>query len=181
MTTEAADDLEFRDAVEGLLRGDFSRLAPLFEDGGAGEDGPCRIVDWYDKGYFTYEPSALAEALSCACFLGRTGIAEFLLDRGVDPAAGAATGMNAFHWAADRGNLETVRLLIERKAPLETLNMYGGTVLGGTVWSAIQRLRPDHAEIIAALIEAGARIEAVGYPTGNAAVDEILRRHGAGS
>jgi ankyrin repeat protein len=39
-------------------------------------------------------------------------VAEYLLTHGVDPTAGAGTGMDAFHWAANRGNLETVRLLI---------------------------------------------------------------------
>ena len=34
-----------------------------------------------------------------------------------------------FHWAANRGNPETVELLIERGAPLEQKNMYDGTVL----------------------------------------------------
>ena len=115
---------EFRDAVEGLLRGDFSRSEPLFE----GE--PCPILAWAGQGAFDAEPAALAEALSCACFLGRTAVAAALLDRGVDPLSGAATGLNAFHWAANRGQLDVVRLLIRKKVPLEVKNMYGGTVLG---------------------------------------------------
>lgn len=106
-------------------------------------------------------------------------MADFLLKQGVDPAAGDKTGSNAVHWAADRGQLDTVRLLIERKAPLEVKNMYGGTVLGATVWSAIHEPRPNHFAIIEALIEAGARIEEAGYPTGSEAVDAVLRRHGA--
>lgn len=167
----------FRDAVQGLLRGDFSRLEPLFDD--QPESQPCRILEWYQKGYFNEEPKALEEALTCACFLGRTSVAEFLLNQGLDPSAGAATGMNGFHWAADRGQLDTVRLLIERKAPLEIKNMYGGTVLGTAVWSAINETRPDHIAIIEALIGAGAELDAAGYPTGSERVDDVLRRHGA--
>lgn len=165
------DDREWRDALRGLERGDFSRLEPLFDN------DKCRIIDWYENGYFENEPKALAEALSCACFLGRTSIAKSLLDCGVDPAAGTGTGMSAFHWAANRGNLETVKMLIERKAPLELRNMYGGTVLGCTVWSAINEPRADHVAIIEALIAAGATIEEAEYPTGNERVDEVLRRH----
>ena len=171
---EGADDSPFRDAVEGLRRGDFTRLAPLFDGGGG-----CPIVEWCRAGAFDDEPEALAEAF--ACFLGRSDVAEFLLDRGVDPEAGAGTGMVGFHWAADRGHLDTVEMLIRRKVPLETRNMYGGTVLGTTVWSAIQELRADHLAILEALIRGGARIEAAGYPTGDEGVDEVLRRHGAGS
>jgi hypothetical protein len=107
-------------------------------------------------------------------------MARFLLDRGVDPAASMGTGMNAFHWAADRGQLGAVRLLIERKAPLEVRNMYGGTVLGGAVWSTVQATRPDHLAIIELLIRAGACIDAASYPTGHEGVDEVLRRHGVG-
>lgn len=176
--TTANVDPEFRHAVEGLKRGDFTQLDPLFQDQ---PGGPCRIVEWYGKGSFAGEPSALAEALSCACFNGRMDAVRFLLDNGVDPAAGAGTGMNAFHWAANRGQLETVRLLIERNAPFELENAYGGTVLGATVWAAVNEPKPDHLSIIEMLVQAGARVDRAEYPTGNAGVDELLRRHGAGT
>ena len=172
------DDLVWRDALHGLERGDFSRLEPLF-DKSPDLDNKCRIVDWYEKGYFDNEKKALAEALTCACFLGRTSVVDLLLSEDVDPAAGVGTGMSALHWAANRGNLDTVKLLIERKAPLELLNMYGGTVLGCTVWSAINEPRVDHVAIIDALLHAGAKIEAAEFPTGDERVDEVLRRHGS--
>src|SRR5258708_4876993 len=105
----------FRDAVQGLRSGDFSRLDPLFD-----EDG--QIVEWVRKGLFGDEPEALAEAFACACFLGRTSVAAFLLDQGVDPLAGNATGMNGFHWAVNRGNLDTTRMLVLRGVPLEIKN-----------------------------------------------------------
>src|SRR5438105_3669071 len=91
------DDPQYRDAVQGLSRGDFSRLDPLFDE---------RIVEWHRLGLFDGEPEALAEAFCCACFLGKTDVAEYLLGQGVDPLAGSGTGMNAFHWAANRGQLE---------------------------------------------------------------------------
>lgn len=169
-----SNDPVWRDALQGLERGDFSRLEPLFSNG-----DQCHIVEWYEKEYFDNEPKALAEALTCACFLGRTGVAEFLLNEGVDPAAGIGTGMSAFHWAANRGNLDTVKLLIERKAPLEQKNMYGGTVLGCTVWSARYEPRDDHIAIIEALLTAGANIDEAEHPSGNERVDEVLRSHGA--
>lgn len=168
----------FLEAVQGLHRGDFSRLEPLFDKPQSG-DRPCPIFEWYEEGHFDREPKALAEALTCACFLGRTSVVEFLLNKGVDPLRGDGTGLNGFHWAANRGQLGAVKLLIERKASLETKSMYGGTVFGTAVWSAINEPRADHLAIIEALIAAGAKIDAAGYPSGNEQVDELLRRHGA--
>ena len=181
MTTLAGKgDPVFRDALRGLQRGDFSALEPLFVAGPDPATDRPRIVEWHEAGHFGDEPQALAEALSCACFNGRTDVAEYLLTHGVDPTAGAGTGMDAFHWAANRGKLETVRLLIQRKAPLETRNMHGTTVLGTAVWSIINEpWWPDHLQIIEELLAAGARVEEAGYPTGHERVDAVLRRHGA--
>ena len=118
---------------------------------------------------------ALAEALTCASFLGRITVAEYLLTSGVDPSAGAATGLDALHWAANRGQFETVRLLLRYNAPLESRNRYGGTVIAMAVWSAIHEPRPDHLRIIQELLKAGACREEAGYPTGNASVDDVIR------
>lgn len=167
------DKSSFRKAVQGLIAGDFSRLEPLFKD----RDGqPCRIIEWCEAGMFATEPKALDEALSCACFVGRPNVVEYLWNHGVSPEGGSNTGVNGFHWAANRGQLEVVRLLIDRKVPLESRNMYGGTVLGMAVWSALNEPRPNHVPIIEALIKAGANVDDVGYPSGKEAIDEVFRR-----
>ena len=171
-------DLSFPQAVQGLLAGDFSRLAPLFETASDGSLVP--ITKWFNAGLFAAEPKALEEAFSCACFNGCIPVVEHLLSKGVHPSGGILTGLNAFHWAANRGQSKVVEILIEHRAPLETKNMYGGTVLGCTVWSAIHEPKPDHLRILEALLKAGARVDAVGYPSGNERVDEIRRHHGAG-
>src|SRR5262249_35250176 len=181
---KSSEDPLLRDALSGLERGDFSRLAPLFDQPPSPGGDRCHIIEWYEQRYFDDEPKALAQWLTCACFLGRTAVADFLLTQGVDPSAGIGTGLAGFHWAANRGNLDTVKLLIKRKAPLEQENMYGGTVLACAVWSAIHEPGADHLPIIEVLIAAGAKIEAIDpadYPTGNKRIDEALRRHGAES
>jgi aromatic-L-amino-acid decarboxylase len=170
----SGDDKAFRDALEGLRRGDFSRLEPLFDESA---NRKPQIIEWHEEGRFADHPDAVAEALTCASFLGRIVVAEYLLTHGVDPSAGRATGLDALHWAADRGQLEAVRLLLRHHAPLESRNMYGGTALGAVVWSVLHQSRPDHIQIIEVLLAAGARIEEAGYPTGNPAVDEVLKRH----
>ena len=169
------DDATFTDALEGLHRGDFSRLERLFDER-SGRSGKSRVVEWHEEGRFRDQPKALAEALTCASFLGRTSVAEYLLSQGVNPSGGSGTGLDALHWAANRGQLEAVRLLIP-KAPLETRSMYGGTALGTAIWSAINEPRRDHLQIIDELLNAGAHLEDADYPTGRKDIDAILQRH----
>jgi hypothetical protein len=76
--------------------------------------------------------------------------------------------------------LAVARRLIESGAPLETINMHGTTVLGTAVWSAVNEPRAEHRAIIEALLDAGAAVGASGYPSGNAEVDRLLERFGAG-
>jgi ankyrin repeat protein len=166
------EDSQWRDALQGLMQGDFSHLEPLFTPDFTPTGERCRIIKLYEQGAFENEPQALAEAFTCACFLGRTGIADFLVTQGVDPSAGTDTGLSGFHWAANRGNLETVKLLIERKAPLEQRNSYGGSVLGGTLWAAFNEPRADHLRIIEALLVAGAQVE----PDWRPDIEELRRR-----
>ena len=167
------DNDAFRSAVQGLIAGDFSRLEPLFED----RDGkPCQIIEWYEAGLFANETKALNEALSNACFVGRASVVQYMLDHGVAAEGGSNTGLNGFHWAVNRGQLEVVRMLIDHNAPLESRSMYGGTVLDMAVWSAINEPKPNHLLIIEALLKAGAIIHEQVYPSGNEAVDEVFKR-----
>jgi ankyrin repeat protein len=163
MTQEirAEDDPEFDDAVLGLRRGDFDALAPLFFTDPAKPTEPPRIVMWQAAGRFQGHPSAVAEALTCASFLGTTLVAQHLLQAGVDPTAGSGTGMDALHWAVNRGKNATVDLLLQWKAPLEVRNVHGTTVLGTAVWSALNEPRPQHMQIIEMLLKAGASPENV--------------------
>jgi hypothetical protein len=169
---------DFAETVRGLLAGDFTRLAPLFEAPANGERSP--ILRWYDEGAFAAEPAALAEAFSCACFNGFTHVVEYLLARGVDPNGGMNTGLNAFHWAANRGQFAVVEILIRSGAALETRNSYGGTVLGGTVWAAVQQPMGQQLEIIEALLQTGANIGEAAFPSGDDRIDTVLQRYGAG-
>ena len=167
------DDDMFRGAVQGLRNGDFSRLEPLFIDAGTS----TQIVRWHQEGRFANEPAALAEALTCASFLGHKSVAAYLLEHGVDPAGGNGTGLNAIHWAANRGQIEAVRLLLRHQAPLEAKSMYGGNVLDTAVWSAINEPRGQQLAVIEQLLQAGARLHDEPYPTGHETVDAILRRY----
>ena len=137
------------------------------------------MIRWCEEGRFSNQPSVLAEALTCACFLGRTDVADYLLRQGVKPAGGAGTGLNAFHWAANRGQVDAVRLLLRWNAPLGTRSRYGGNVLDTAVWSAINEPRHGQRQIIEDLLAAGARLEDEDYPTGHEEIDTLLRQQGA--
>lgn len=168
-------DNAFEIALEGLRKGDFSRLAPFFNSG-TNPAGRSEIIVWYERGLFNDHPAEAAEALTCACFLGERDTAEYLLSKGLDPSGGCLTGMNAVHWAANRGELATLRLLLQRRVPLEIRNMYGGTVLGQAVWSAVNEPRGDQLEAIAELLRAGADVNGVHFPTGDPRVDDLLEQ-----
>ncbi len=163
-----------QEAAAGFRRGDFSRLASLFGDPSRPEVAAGQIVTWLDAGVFAEMPDVLAEALTCACWLGRVGVAAKLLDRGVDPSAGIGTGLSALHWAANRGQRAAVELLLAREAPMEQRNMYDATALGTAVWAAQNEPRSDQLGVIRALLAAGADASAAEYPTGHAEVDALL-------
>lgn len=177
MDSSTISPLSFDELCAGLRRGDFSRLAPAFGDPSAPERAVGLVVDWLEAGRFRGEPDVLAEALTCAAWLGQTGVAERLLAAGVPSVGGAATGMNALHWAANRGELASVELLLAHGAPTEIRNMYGGTALGTAVWGACHEPRGNQLGVVRALLAAGADVTVLDRPTGHAAIDALLADH----
>lgn len=114
-----------------------------------------------------------------ACGYGRNEVLEFLLDRGLDLDTHDADGQTGLHWAAINGHLGTIQLLLAREAPLEVKNVYGGTVLGQTLWSAAHHLETDvYIPIVEALLAAGAKVPAR-HPPVSHRIDGLLQRHGS--
>jgi hypothetical protein len=143
------------ETLHHLSEGNFTALEHML-GGPVGFDQ--HMTAWLTAGKFDSEPEMLAEALSCACMLGRTKTAEILLDKGVVPYSGMKTGLAGPHYAVSGGHSKIVRMLIERSINLEVENSYGGTMLGQALWSFINEHKPNHAEIIEMLIAAGAKI-----------------------
>lgn len=114
-----------------------------------------------------------------ACSYGHKDVVEFLLDQGVDLADGGRDGQTPLHGAVIAGQLEIVKLLLKHDPPLESRNIYGGTVLGQTLWSAAHGgdVRV-YTEIIETLIAAGAKLPPRHVPVNNS-IDDLLRRHGS--
>lgn len=121
----------------------------------------------------------LTSALLTACTWGQNNVIEFLSGKGVDLQAHLGDGQTPLHCAAIGGQLETIKLLLKWKPPLEAKNIYGGTVLGQTLWSAAHGGDPKiFSQIIETLIAAGAKVNDRHVPV-NKTIDELLRRYGS--
>jgi hypothetical protein len=84
------------------------------------------------------------------------------------------------HFAAARGRMNLVRLLLDRGASLEMRNSYGGTVLDGTIWYAFNAPYPgvDYVSVVTELLALGAHTDI--HPELPAYIDAVLagRRDG---
>lgn len=130
----------------------------------------------------TFYPQATREqvrdAFLWACEYGRNSVVEFLLAKGVDPAAHSRDGQTGLHWSVIGGQPETVKLLLRHNAPLEVENTYGGTVLAQALWSAAHGGDPElYVAILDTLADAGAKVPQ-GHTAVNEQVDLWLVQHG---
>ena len=124
-------------------------------------------------------PEQLRDGFLFACQFGRDPVVVFLIGVGVDLAAQDDHGQTALHHAVIGGHLETVKLLLEHKPPLEATNVYGGTVLEQALWSAAHGGDAEaYISILEALVSAGARLPERHVPV-NARVDAWLEEHGS--
>ena len=122
---------------------------------------------------------AVQSAFSFACGWGRQNVVEFLLDKDTDLANGGGDGQTPLHCAAICGQLEIIKFLLKFNPPLEATNIYGGSVLGQTLWSAAHGGDPKlFTEIIKTLIAAGAKVPPRHVPV-NKPIDDLLRRYGS--
>lgn len=92
-----------------------------------------------------------AEELFAAARRGDVKAVGTLLDAGVDVNTKSPYGATALHFAADKGHVEVVRLLLKRKAdPNAKDTFYSATPV---MWAGMH----DHAAVLGELIAAGAK------------------------
>lgn len=140
--------------------------------------GDPALVDWMQSA----RPALLAGFAGA----GNTDGVRLLLDLGFDVASrssdAGARGDTALHRAVWRGRAATVRLLLERGAPLEAVNGAGDTPLALAVRALTEpsEWTPHPSpEIVEALLRAGASPGSVKrFPTGSPEADALLRQYG---
>lgn len=118
---------------------------------------------------------------------GNTEGVRQLLDLGVSPATlyegdpyfDIAKDSTALHVAAWRARPATVKLLIQRGAPVNALDGRGRTALFLAVRACVDSYWKDRRtpESIETLLQAGASTDGIEIPTGYDEADELLRRY----
>jgi ankyrin repeat protein len=121
---------------------------------------------------------------------GNTAGVRHLLDLGVDVRArfvdgdgywDVAPNSTALHVAAWRAQHATVKLLLERGAPVDVADGNGRTPLALAVRACVDSYWTDRRspESVDALLHSGASVDGVRYPSGYPEVDHLLRQFGA--
>ena len=142
-----------------------------------GRDGALAVGAKIGSEATTPDPVIIDNAFREACSAGHRDIVEHLVDAGARLDSKDVVGFTGLHHAAWNDHLEVAQLLIARGAPLEAVTVYGGTVLGTLLWAIehAPREHPRGAQLVELLLAAGAKHH--GRPTGDPAVDAVLRRH----
>ena len=125
------------------------------------------VASYFDGDGRLKDPAVWAElgpALVWASEYGHVPVMDLLMDRGVDPGE-AVSGVYPLDMAVCGGHMPAIRLLIQRGAPLESRNRYGGTPLGMAFYVLGQRdavhtwpePAVDDLAVIGELVRAGAQ------------------------
>jgi ankyrin repeat protein len=164
------------------LTGDDAFLAACAR----GDDGAARAFTAGEPGLVARLQGGDGALLADFAGAGNANGVRLLLDLGFDlesrTSRGGTNADPALHVAVWRGWLETVKLIVARGAPLEETNGGGATPLSLAVRALVEQsdwTPHDSPEIVAVLLDAGARVDTVHpFPSGSPAADALLREHG---
>jgi ankyrin repeat protein len=163
-------------AVNGCLHNGRGEAAEFFASRGARLDlegaagvGRLDLVERFLRDDGSLKSPAteqqMKDGFAWACEFGRTGVADLLLQKGMQVDGKLRhDGQTGLHWAAYGGHVETVKLLLERGAPVDAKDeSYGGTPLGWALYAwgnATEREaeRVRYYEVVALLARAGAKL-----------------------
>ena len=110
---------------------------------------------------------------------GQVEIVRLMIELGFDLHVRDDDAMTPLHWAAFHGYADVIAVLLDAddEPPLNWLNSYRGTPLTTCLYGSRHSWRDDgdHAASLKLLVEAGSEVKAEWLPTGDDALDEILR------
>jgi ankyrin repeat protein len=104
-----------------------------------------------------------------------------MLDYGFDPHAAGVHRSTPIDRASFHGYADIVAMLLERDPhpPLTHQNEFGGIPLGACIYGSLHGWRTghpqDHGRTLKLLLEAGSPLDPTILPTGNDALDLVLR------
>lgn len=143
-----------------------SHGAPLDLEGAAGVGRLDLVKSAFDGNHKSeVTPEKVERGFQWSCEYGHIGVVEFLLDHGADVQKAGPHGETALHRAGLGGRPAIVRLLLDRKAPVDIReNRFGGTPLGwalhGWAGQSDDTSREPFYEVVRLLVGAGAAVEA---------------------
>lgn len=145
-----------------------NRGARLDLEGSAGVGRLDMVKQFFDEAG-GLKPAAtrlqLIDGFAWACEFGRNSVIEFLLERGMNVHEKLKGGETGLHWAAYEGHADTVRLLLDRGAPVDFADdTHGGTPLGWALYAwgnrrPRERERRPYLETVARLVRAGSKVD----------------------
>lgn len=104
---------------------------------------------------------------------------KVMLEAGFDPHVRGADDSTPLDRAAFHGFSAVVNLLLQHNPPLTLHNQYGARPLDSAIYGSVHSWRRDgdFPATVEALIKAGSKVAADSVPSGNDAVDAVLRRY----
>ena len=129
--------------------------------------GRLDLVKTYFDGDGNLKSSGTEEQMEAgflyACGYGAAEVAEFLLDRGVDPGTHNDRGQTGLHWAMYGPHVNVVTLLLRHGAPVNARDATESTAvhwaLRGWALTTDAREREEYYHVVRLLIDAGAAVD----------------------
>jgi len=119
--------------------------------------------------------------LAAAAWWYRPASVRLMLQLGLDPHVTGAHQSTPLDRASFHGYADIVAMLLESDPdpPLTRRNEFGGTPLGACIYGSLNGWQTgfpqDHARTLTLLLEAGAPLDPAMLPTGNDALDAVMR------
>jgi ankyrin repeat protein len=150
-----------------------------------GDDVRCDVVLAAEPQLVARAPETLLRQVADAARNNNTVAVRAMLRCGFPVAARAQHGGTPLHWACFHGNPEMVADVLRHDPPLDALdNDFNDPPMGWLVFGALHCWRGistgKHAACAPLMLTAGARVKEAWLPTGDDALDQVLRVHFAG-